>query len=46
MLEAAVSGYASVVISGDYDVLVLSPFRGIPILTPTRYLAQFGALDV
>lgn len=46
VLEAAVCGHASVVISGDDDPLVLSPFRGVPVVTPTSYLAQLGAQDV
>jgi predicted nucleic acid-binding protein len=38
-LELAVGGGASFVISGDADLLALSPFRGIPILTPADFLA-------
>ncbi len=34
ILELAVSGEADVIISGDKDLLALSPFRGISILTP------------
>ena len=36
-LELAVSGNADIV-SGDEDLLVLNPFRGIPILTPRNFL--------
>jgi putative PIN family toxin of toxin-antitoxin system len=39
-LELAVSGKATHVISGDDDLLVLHPFRGIPILTPHDFVAQ------
>jgi len=42
-LELAVSGKASHVISGDADLLVLHPFRGVPILTPQDFLANMQA---
>ena len=32
-LELAVSGQATCIVSGDDDLLVLHPFRGIPVLT-------------
>ncbi len=38
LLELAVNGSADVVVTGDKDLLALNPFRGIPILTPARYL--------
>ncbi len=37
-LEVAVSGQADVIVSGDEDLLVLSPFRGIPIISPREFL--------
>lgn len=37
-LDAAVSGQADFLVSGDADLLVLHPFRGIPILTPAAFL--------
>ena len=37
-LEVTVSGGADVIVSGDEDLLVLSPFRGIPIVSPRRFL--------
>jgi putative PIN family toxin of toxin-antitoxin system len=37
-LELAVSGNADYIVSGDQDLLVLNPFRGIPILTPRKFL--------
>ncbi|MBA2731830.1 MAG: putative toxin-antitoxin system toxin component, PIN family [Acidobacteria bacterium] len=39
-LELAVSGKADYIISGDADLLVLNPFRGIPILTPRDFLSD------
>ncbi len=33
-LELAVNGEASLIITGDADLLELDPFRGIPIITP------------
>jgi len=41
-LELAVNGKADVIVSGDNDLLVLHPFRGIPILTPAAFLAWAG----
>ena len=38
-LELAISGQASYIISGDQDLLILNPFRGIPIVTPQAFLA-------
>ncbi len=38
-LELAIDGHADCIISGDADLLVLHPFRGIPILTPRSFLA-------
>lgn len=38
ILEVAVNGGAEVIVSGDRDLLVLHPFRGIPILTPSAYV--------
>ena len=39
-LELAVSGSAAVIVSGDRDLRVLSPFRDILIVTPTEFLAE------
>jgi len=36
-LELAVNGHADFIVSGDADLPVLNPFRGIPIVTPDRY---------
>jgi hypothetical protein len=38
-LELAVSGNATCIVSGDSDLLVLNPFRGIAILTPQEFLS-------
>jgi putative PIN family toxin of toxin-antitoxin system len=38
-LELAISGKANFIISGDQDLQVLHPFRDIPILSPTAFLA-------
>jgi putative PIN family toxin of toxin-antitoxin system len=37
-LEVAVHGRANLIVTGDADLLALSPFRGIAILTPAAYL--------
>lgn len=38
-LELAVCGNATVIISGDKDLLDLNPFRGIQIITPQEFLS-------
>jgi putative PIN family toxin of toxin-antitoxin system len=40
-LELAIQTDATCIITGDKDLLVLHPFRGIPILSPADFLAQF-----
>jgi putative PIN family toxin of toxin-antitoxin system len=37
-LEVAVNGNADVIVSGDSDLLALTPFRDIPILTPAAFV--------
>jgi uncharacterized protein len=37
-LELAVNGHADLIISGDADLLVLDPFRDIPIVSPARFI--------
>jgi putative PIN family toxin of toxin-antitoxin system len=39
-LEVAVAGKADVIVSGDQDLLVLSPFEGIAIVGPATFLAM------
>jgi uncharacterized protein len=41
LIELAVSGQAVCIISGDKDLLVLHPFQGISILSPSDFLTQF-----
>lgn len=38
-LELAISGHATHIVSGDSDLLVLNPFRGVEILSPATFLA-------
>ena len=38
-LELAVSGNATCIVSGDGDLLVLNPFRGVRILTPQEFIS-------
>jgi len=38
ILEVAVNGRAQVLVTGDEDLLVLNPFRGISIMKPVDYL--------
>ncbi len=40
-LELAISANASCIITGDKDLLVLHPFRGIPILNAVDFLLSF-----
>lgn len=37
-LEVAVNGAATYIITGDNDLPVLHPFRGIPIVTPRTFV--------
>jgi uncharacterized protein len=41
LLELAVDSVASVVVTGDQDLLVLDPFRKIRLLTPRRFLDAY-----
>ncbi len=41
-LEAAIAADASLIVTGDRDLLVLDPFRGIRIMTPGEFLRRFG----
>lgn len=41
-LTAALAGAADWIISGDADLLVLSPFEGIPILRPAEFVVGYG----
>jgi putative PIN family toxin of toxin-antitoxin system len=39
-LEAALSGKADAIVSGDADYLVLNPVENIPVLRPAEFLAR------
>lgn len=40
-LELAISANASCIITGDKDLLILHPFRGIPILNAVDFINNF-----
>lgn len=40
-LELAIAANASCIITGDLDLLVLHPFREIPVLSPADFLKYF-----
>ena len=39
-LELAVNGRADLIVTGDADLLALSPFRGIPVITPAEFVRE------
>lgn len=39
-LDLALSGEADCIVTGDKDLLVLHPFRGIPVVTPRGFLEE------
>lgn len=39
-LEVAVNGRASVIVTGDSDLLILHPFRSVRIFTPRAFLSN------
>jgi putative PIN family toxin of toxin-antitoxin system len=41
-LELAVNGRADMIVTGDLDLLVLNPFRGIPIIEPAAFVQGVG----
>ena len=43
LLELAVTGNASCIVTGDQDLLALNPFRGIRIFTPDDFLNWLSA---
>ena len=43
-LELAVNGGADAIVSGDADLLVLNPFRGIPIVRPATFVQAAARL--
>jgi predicted nucleic acid-binding protein len=42
-LELAAAGRAEIIISGDDDLLVLHPWRGVAIIGPTQFVALHNA---
>jgi predicted nucleic acid-binding protein len=40
-LEVAVNGKSDYLITGDRDLLVLHPFRNIPIITPIEFISLY-----
>ena len=40
-LELAIAGKAQCIMTGDRDLLVLNPFREIPIVTVEQFLAEY-----
>ena len=42
ILETALMGRADHLVTGDGNLLAMSPFHGIPIITPARLLALHG----
>ena len=45
VLECAVSGGASVIVTGDHHLLDMTSFRGAEMLTATEFLSQLGIED-
>ena len=43
ILELAVNGRADYIVTGDDDLLVMNPFRGIAIIRPAEFLAIAGS---
>ena len=41
-LELALAARAAAIVSGDEDLLVLDPWRGVRVLRPARFLEEFG----
>ena len=39
-LDLAVNGRADIIVSGDADLLILNPFRDIPIVTPGTFVQR------
>ena len=43
-LELAVNGNADMLVTGDLDLLVLSPFRSLPIITPRVFVHEVAGI--
>ena len=37
VLECAIAGKVDIIVTGDKDLLILSPFHGIPIVSPSEF---------
>ncbi|HHV62393.1 MAG TPA: putative toxin-antitoxin system toxin component, PIN family [Firmicutes bacterium] len=46
LLECAVEGDADYIITGDQDLLCLTPFEGIQILEPSEFLTRWPKIRV
>lgn len=44
-LDLAVAGTATVIVSGDKDLLVLDPFRGVRIVQPGIFLMELPPIE-
>ncbi|MGI4976268.1 MAG: putative toxin-antitoxin system toxin component, PIN family [Janthinobacterium lividum] len=44
-LELALAARATAIVSGDEDLLVLDPWRGIRVLRPARFLEHLGKVE-
>jgi predicted nucleic acid-binding protein len=44
-LELALAAGADMIVSSDEDLLVLHPWRGIPILSPADFLARADEVE-
>ena len=42
ILELAINGHATCIVTGDADLLALNPFRNVEIVTPTLFLESPG----
>lgn len=42
-LSVAIAGHVDLIVTGDEDLLSLNPFRGVPIVSPARFLAMIEA---
>lgn len=45
ILDVAVNGGATLIVSSDQDLLTLNPFRGIPVLKPGEYVQETHNAD-
>jgi putative PIN family toxin of toxin-antitoxin system len=43
ILELAINGDADYIVTGDSDLLVMNPFRGIAVIQPAEFLTVVGS---